>query len=212
VPATPVPVVSEKDEKLAALRTTLLGMKDWEQIPRLVEEILALDPDDGLAWSYKGRLHEKKGELAEALAAYDRAVSSPSRTYYFYFLRARLLRQQGDLPGAIASLEEARKLKPDSVILANFILIYKIQAGRTEEVRALVKTYTLADVQSNKDQWLMGAVALALSDGDAKKAAALRARFRNLVNPEAYQVLVTDAFFEPYKRQFPEVFSDPAQL
>jgi tetratricopeptide (TPR) repeat protein len=208
-PAVPTPSPEEvvKREKLDGLRKQIAESRDSAVIAGLAQEILLLEPEDAQAWNVVGQTREAQGDVKEAIAAYDRSGASPSRTYYSYFLKGRLLRQQGDMAGALANLEEARRLKTDSVILANLIMIFRLQAGQAEDVRSEVRVFQKSEVRANVDQWLFGAAALALQDGNEERAITFSRRFRNLVNPEIYKILISDSFFDPYREKFPTFFS-----
>ena len=166
-----------------------------------------MEPDDHQVWSHLGRLREAKGDLTAALDAYERATASPQRTYYDHYLKANLLRKQGNLAGGLAELELARQLKTDSVILTNLILIFQIQSGQSETVRTLVRSYEHTGLHSNVDQWLLGAAAINLQDSNWPKAERLLARFRNLTNKELYQALVDDPFFDSFRERLPDFLS-----
>ena len=60
----------------------------------------------------QGIEHFSKGDLAGAIADYDRALNADPKFAEAYFNRGKARRAQGDLDGAIADYEAAAELDP----------------------------------------------------------------------------------------------------
>src|SRR5207237_7789609 len=71
-----------------------------------------LDPESSYLWERLARVHELRGELAEAEAAYRRAANLPHGAFAFLALGRFHLHATHDLPTAAAALSEALKRLP----------------------------------------------------------------------------------------------------
>ncbi|MEX1118242.1 MAG: tetratricopeptide repeat protein [Terrimicrobiaceae bacterium] len=202
---TPTPPPSPeqiRQSQIQELRATLadpIARQDWQQIKSISKSILELDPADLEGWRHLGWSQEQRGELESALASYSQVISLPGSIPYDRFLRARVLRKKGDLAGAIMDLEEASKEDPGSVGMSNLLMIFKLQAGRDAEVRAMVASYAAVGIKNQADLWLLGAAALALKDGNIPRADASLGGFQAVVDPQLFSELLGDPFFDPYR-------------
>jgi len=123
----------------------------------------------------------------------------PGGSPYNRFLRARVLRKRGELAAAILDLEEASKGDPGSIGMSNLLMIFKIQAGREDEVRLMVANYAAVGIKNQADLWLLGAAALALKEGNIPRADASLGGFQAMVDPQLFSELIGDSFFDPYR-------------
>jgi tetratricopeptide (TPR) repeat protein len=175
--------------------------QDHEKLNSTAIALLEFEPNDGNAWSHLGRVQEKRGEPAEALASYTKAIEFSEAKAFNLYLRARLLRAQGDLPAAVKDLEAAAQADPSSVGVANSLMIFKIQNGNQDEVRKLVQAYEKTGINRNAQFWLLGAAAIAMQDGNTVRATRCLEALKLTLAKPLYMEMLADPFFEPYWQQ-----------
>jgi tetratricopeptide (TPR) repeat protein len=207
-PAAPAPPSLSPEElrqlELARLRSGLqdaLAKRDWPAIETRARAILRSEPADGEAWHALGWFFEKHSAYEEAAQAYGKAVEADFLRPQALLKRAAMLRVQKRYAEALPDLEESARLDPDSVVTPNLLMICKIQAGKTEEVRTEVTGFDRVGIVANADRYLLGKAALALHDGDFSAAAQALAEFRSRVAPPLFAVLIQDPYFEPFRGQ-----------
>ncbi len=198
-PPSPAQIRQTKIDELRGELKNPIAKKDWDQIEVISKEILELDPEDIEGWRHLGWSQEQREDLDGALSSYTQAIALPASNPYNQFLRARVLRKKGDMASAIRDLEEALKGDPGSVGMSNLLMIFKIQAGREDEVRSMVVNYATVGIKNQADLWLLGAAALALHEGNIPKADASLGGFQALVDPQLFSELLGDPFFDPYR-------------
>ncbi len=198
-PPSPEQIRQAKIEELRGELQVPIVRKDWNQIEVISKKILELDPNDMEGWRHLGWSQEQREDFEGALSSYSHVISLPGSSPYNLFLRARVHRKKGDLAAAILDLEEASKGDPGSVGMSNLLMIFKIQAGRDEEVRSMVANYAIVGIKNQADLWLLGAAALALKEGDIPTADASLGGFQVVVDPQLFSELLGDPFFDPYR-------------
>lgn len=111
-----VPNAEEKTKDPKSLRSvTMLGgqaVMKLDMRPGMTPEQMEYLPNVAGAYSNRAHLYSKKGESAEALASFTKAIKI-NPFFGTYYGRARELRKTGDLDGAIADFTTAIKLRPD---------------------------------------------------------------------------------------------------
>jgi len=198
-PPSPEQIRQTEIEELRAELKEPIAQKSWDQIEVISKKILELDPEDIEGWRHLGWSQEQRGDLDGALVSYSEAISLPGGSPYNRFLRARVLRKRGELAAAILDLEEASKGDPGSIGMSNLLMIFKIQAGREDEVRLMVANYAAVGIKNQADLWLLGAAALALKEGNIPRADASLGGFQAMVDPQLFSELIGDSFFDPYR-------------
>lgn len=173
--------------------------RDWPRLEDLSMKIIRLAPQDGDAWSKLGWAQGRKGDIHNAMAAYSRAISLDFVPAFNLYQRACLYRQLGNYEAAVRDMKEAHERDPLSVVISNLLMVFQIQAGQSDEVRAKVSGFEKSDFDSYASQYLLGAAALALNDGDSSKAVRFLARFQALTPPDAFYEMLRDPFFDPYR-------------
>ncbi|MEX1119061.1 MAG: tetratricopeptide repeat protein [Terrimicrobiaceae bacterium] len=163
--------------------------------------LLELEPQSGEAWSHLGRVQQSRGETKEAITSFTKAIEFSQQKAFDLYLRAGLLRAQGDLPAAIQDLEQAAQIDPSSVGIANSVMIFKIQNGGQDEVRSLVEAYERTGIRRNAQFWLLGAAAVAMQDGNAVRATRCLEALQVLIAKPLLAELLADPFFDPYRDQ-----------
>jgi lipoprotein NlpI len=87
-------------------------------------EAIRLQPDDGIAYRYRGNVHKNKGDLDAALKDYSEAIRLNSIEYpeysveypdlsHVYNNRGNVHKNKGDLDAALKDYSEAIRLQPD---------------------------------------------------------------------------------------------------
>ncbi len=204
---TPTPPPSPEQLRqiqLTQLRTDLAWAateRDLEKLETTALAVLEMEPEDGEAWSHMGRLQEKRGETAEAISSFTKAVEFSNEKAFNLYLRARLLRTQGDLPAAVKDLEAAAQADPSSVGIANSLMIFKIQNGGQDEVRSLVEAYEQTGISRNAQFWLLGAAAIAMQDGNSVRATRCLEALKLTTAEPLFAELLADPFFDTYRQE-----------
>lgn len=193
----------EKRTRLADLHRDLaiaVDARHPEAIERVALTILAEEPDDAEAFCRLGGVYAARGDYEKAFAAYDKAVSLPSKRKSFYlYQKACLFRARKDLPAAIAAMRESARLSPESAESANLLMIFQLEAGQDQAVREELKSYAALDLDSQRVMWLLGAAALALREGDTARARQSLEDFRQRVPADVFKVLTEDSYFDAYR-------------
>jgi tetratricopeptide (TPR) repeat protein len=175
------------------------GGTDPAKLEATALSILAIDPQNAPALAALGKLQARQGDPSVALVTLNKALELSKEKSSLLVIRAGVHRKLGDLSAALSDLEVAARLDPVNADAANRLLVFKIQAGHKEEVRAFVSTYESAAITSQRPFWLLGAAALAMQDGDAEKAAGYLDSLEALLTPQLFSDLLADPFFDPYR-------------
>jgi tetratricopeptide (TPR) repeat protein len=186
-------------DRLRGQLQVALANRDWPEIERRAHELLQTQPGDGEAWHALGWIFEKNRAYEEAAQAYGKAADGDFLRPQTLLKRASMRRLQSRYAEALPDLEESARLDPDSVVTPNLLMICKIQAGKSAEVRAEVQNFERVGIVANSDRYLLGKAALELEDGNTKAAAQTLAEFRDQIAGPLYAVLTQDAFFNPYR-------------
>ncbi len=86
---------------------------DLERAEACYRELTAIQPDFPDAWHYLGLLIHQRGGGDEALAPLNRARDLDPDNFIFLLNFGRILREQYDLIGSLACLDEAHQLRPE---------------------------------------------------------------------------------------------------
>jgi predicted Zn-dependent protease len=107
--------------QLARVRFQLINdeltLRQYGRSELVFDRLLAQTPDDGQLWYAKGevyRLRSDEGDAARALAAYQRALATPSAPPETYRSLMRIELKAGARVRAQAALDTYLKLKPDA--------------------------------------------------------------------------------------------------
>ena len=130
------------------------------------------NPNDGEAWHALGWIFEKNGAYEDASQAYGKAIADDFLRPQALLKRATMLRLQKRYAEALPDMEESIRLDPDSVVAPNLLMIGKIQAGKTEEVRSEVLNFDFSNRPYDAD----------LSDADLKSMGGLRGMLDRVVS------------------------------
>ena len=73
---------------------------------------IALMPEYGITYAYRGELKRKNGDAQGALADFDKAIERAPEFALSYVSRSELRVQSGDLDGALSDCNRAVQLAP----------------------------------------------------------------------------------------------------
>jgi tetratricopeptide (TPR) repeat protein len=172
---------------------------DWSETEVLALQILEEEPSDAMAWIALARAQQHTGRVKDARSSLSKALGDQEAAPYALYLRATLLRTNGDHEAAIADLEQASDLDPGSIVIWNTLLLAKIHAGRDAEVRNTILGYVQAGIPSQESRWLLPAAAIALKDKKPDLAAKFFESFDRVVSAALSAELLADPAFDPYK-------------
>jgi predicted O-linked N-acetylglucosamine transferase (SPINDLY family) len=137
------------------------------------DRIVALFPDDALAWYKRGNLANRQGRLASALADYDRAVEIDPHNASAWCNRGVVLDRLGRVDEALRSLDRSHALAPDDALaLFNRAAVLRRMQRRQEALSALTDAIqispNLTEAKSNRSTLLteLGRYEEALHDID----------------------------------------------
>ncbi len=205
VVALPTPSPEDlRRAKLSAWRERLSESTkdlDWSETKALALQILKEEPSDAMAWIALARTQQHAGRAGDAISSLSKALSDQEAAPYALYLRATLLRGNGDLEAAIADLEQASDLDPGGIAIWNTLLLAKIQAGRDTEVRNTILGYVQAGIPSQKSRWLLPAAAIALRDEQPALAAKFFESFDRITSASLSAELLSDPIFDPYRNE-----------
>lgn len=114
-------------------------------LQRLVEE----DPTRSDSWRLIGRIHQKNGQLTEALAAFSRALETQPDNIAAHFDLAELLTEAGKEASANGHYDMVMKLGPDSSYAAELV-----ERGLRPAVSAATQTEAMPEnATTNAAYW-----------------------------------------------------------
>jgi tetratricopeptide (TPR) repeat protein len=103
------PPTIRREHLLASHGELLLRRGDLQAALQVFDEALRIDPDSSYLWERIGRVHELRGEIDTARAAYRRAASLPRGSFAFLSLGRLHTEVTHDHRAAAAALAEALK-------------------------------------------------------------------------------------------------------
>ena len=203
--AVPLPTPSADEVRLAKLSAWHERLSEstrdlrWSEMETLALQILEEDPSDAMAWIALARAQQQTGRSNDAMISLAKALSDQEAAPYALYLRAMLLRRNGELQAAIADLEHAANLDPGGIAVGNTLLLTKIEAGYDTEVRNLILGYVKAGIPSQEPRWLLPAAAMALKDQKPALAANFFEAFERITSTSLSAELLADPIFDPYR-------------
>jgi tetratricopeptide (TPR) repeat protein len=127
-------------------------------------QVIYLNPDYALAYSYMGNAHLHAGHHEEAEAAYRQALLLDSHNPYYHFGLATVLQNKGDAQQAEIEYREAVRLKPGFVEANSYLTKILAQQGKWNEVYQIEQTLSQIDPERNKISY--GPALSAVRSGD----------------------------------------------
>jgi len=115
--------------------------------------------------------------------------------------RAMALRAAGRLDEAIKELTVASEQDPLNALLANRLLLMRLQNGEITAVRETILARTKIGVPTLETGHIMAAAALAANDGDMTACMKALARAARILDTPTRRLLLEDPVFNPHLRE-----------
>ncbi|MCX6043752.1 MAG: tetratricopeptide repeat protein, partial [Chloroflexi bacterium] len=126
-------------ENHLALAQSLLDVKQTDPARTEIEHVLAIDPNNALAYDLQGTLDLQQNQLAAATQAYQQSFRlDPSRVGTYIALSSQLREEGGQQAEMTALLQRAIKASPDEAILA---MALGDQLERQGDTQAAIDAY-----------------------------------------------------------------------
>ncbi len=150
----------------------LASVLDWagksEEAETLTDRALAMGGGaDAMSRWLKGNFHLERGELAEAVASYDRALAVDPGYGEAHANRAAALRELGRLDEALASAREAARLSPGEPGALFALAALLDESGRTDDARDAFHAVLRVDGDHADALNALGLLALREQDAEA---------------------------------------------
>lgn len=158
------------------------------------EAVLALDPRNVKAENNLGLIHESSGEPAAAMEAYRRAIAwqedSLQQSEQPYVNLGNILMEQGQTKEALAPLEKAVTLAPNSAFCHLTLGIYYHKVGRLDDAQRELEQATKLDQENAVAHYQLGRLykdmhAIDRAQAEFDRTAELKSRAAK--NPSAMQ-------------------------
>jgi len=122
-----------------ALAQALLEAKQADPARKEIEHVLAIDPNNALAYNLQGTLDLQQNQLAAATQAYQQSFRlDPSRVGTYIALSSQLREEGGQQDEMTALLQRAIKASPDEALLA---MALGDQLERQGDTQAAIDAY-----------------------------------------------------------------------
>ncbi len=122
----------------------------WKEIGR-IKRVLEINPGNARAWDAIGTLYKSLGQYAQAMDAFQEAVSlDPTKAIYTFHL-AEVFAAEGKMEDAIAAFENVLELNPDHGLAHATLGGYYRRQGRDDLAQAHIeKARGLLDEEENE--------------------------------------------------------------
>ena len=122
------------------------------------EKAVQMSPNHATMVGLLARVYTYVGKPEEALSLIDRAIQiSPSYPEWFLLVQASGRLQTGDLEGAVASIEQAASMNPESYPVQVGLALTYAGAGRLDKAQAIAKQILAHNPQFTVQSWVMAA-------------------------------------------------------
>mgnify|MGYP005842561819 CR=1 FL=1 len=159
------------EEALVASRALLRSERAAEAIPLLEAITLNRITPTAEVWAMLGRAHLANETPSLALSAFNEALRIDPNVPDTRALRASVLRQVGDLEGALADYERAQAEEPESAPIAYARGLVQLQLGQIAEAYAAIAQAAEALPGQAGIQLLHALLAYALDEFDTARGA-----------------------------------------
>jgi predicted Zn-dependent protease len=157
------------EEAVIASRTLLRADRASEAIPILEAITLNRIKPGAEVWAMLGRAHLASDTPTLALSAFNESLLIDPEQLEARALRGSLLRKIGDLEGALADYEVARRLAPDNASIAYAIGLVYLQLGLIPDAEQVI-SQAAASLKNNPGLQLLHALlAYTLEETDQAK-------------------------------------------
>ena len=167
--ANPLAIAAELASELA------IGQGDWDKAERIAGEALARDLDGCNGMYYRARLLHAQGQHKQALVVIDQALEQRPIFCAGYMLRASIHTQLGRERDALADMEVAARLSPDSAQVAKGLAVTLYWAanrqGQRGQLAAQIRSALERALRLDPyDPRLLGIYAEQIKDAEPLKA------------------------------------------
>lgn len=142
----PMPAI---DDQLALARCAI-GGKYYAEVTSACEKILNIDPDQGLAYTYKGMARMANGEVENGLADLNKATLLIPEIPLPWIQLSEAYKQNGDAQRALETLRAAIITAPESAELHFALGTTCLEAGLTTEALPFLRQSARLDPESDR--------------------------------------------------------------
>ncbi len=177
-----------RNEVIHACRILLKAGEMERAVPLLEAYAINQIAPDAEVWAMLGRAHQAMGQTSLALSAFNESLAINPRQIETRGLRGSLLRQLGDLEGALYDYQNALQLDPESPALIYALGLTQLQMGKLLGAEANLAEAAAADPENAGIRLLHSLLAYTIGQ-DAIASAALKrylALTPNSPNPAAH--------------------------
>jgi predicted TPR repeat methyltransferase len=157
---------------------------DMVQAQDLLQQIIALAPDDAAAHANLGLILHRGGDLEEAVLAYQKAIDLEPGHFHLHFLFASANKDLGHLDDAVAALNTALQLKPDAVEALQELGTIFLQQDRADEATASFRAILDHDQHNAVALYNLGILSYNLGQFDEADAWYTQALQENPADPD----------------------------
>lgn len=124
------------------LARTLLALGKADAAVAAADEIIALDPNNGLAWNIRYEVYKAKGDKAKAEEAYAKVFSvNPAQAAQVMLEEGQKAFESGDAARAIEVLNRLLELSPDHPRAHYFLGMASVSTGKMDEAKRLLARF-----------------------------------------------------------------------
>jgi serine/threonine protein kinase len=150
LPSTPI-AVGQKEDELAMLASGLGAVGKHQEAVNAARELVARAPEDAQHWGALGSLLEKSGDIAGALAAFDRSLDLDETQWFVWNNLGLLLSRLQKWQEALVALERALHYDPINTKVIINCARPLLELGRAREAIELLKRA----VALAPDEWVI---------------------------------------------------------
>ncbi|WP_413719952.1 hypothetical protein [Silicimonas sp. MF1-12-2] len=127
----------------------------WDAAVKAGETASSLLPGSADVWAVLAHTYTFTGEPRKAIAAIDRAMTlSPGHPLFYRWIKARALRQTGDIEAAIAILEQDAPPEEETLVQMVELAVAYSAAGRLEDARAVAQRIRARAPDFSASNWV----------------------------------------------------------
>jgi len=200
-PVNPPPAVEEAEPPVSHLEKGAAALKAGDLASARVLLLEALNEPGGKEGVYHqlGMLELRAGDPEAAARNFSIALGLEGRQPLAYLGRSEALRRLDRIDEALSDLHAAQTLEPTNSLVANKLLMVRLEAGQKEAVQRDLQAAIDLDTRALEPSWLGGAAGYAVQNGDVNQAVEFLEKLRPRVPPATFQAIVTDRIFDPVR-------------
>lgn len=194
VPAEPVVSVSYLDKGVAAREAG-----DLASARVFLQEALEEPGSKEGIYYQLGLLELEAGEAEAAARNFSVSLGLEPRQPLAYLGRSEALRRLDRTTEALSDLHAAQTLEPANPLIANKLLLVRLEAGQKDAVQRDLQSAIDLDTRALEPSWLGGAAGFSAQNGDVSQAVEFLEKLRPRVPSATFQAIVTDRVFDPVR-------------